>query len=139
VSVRKLSLITAAAFAVAAPAALAGTSVSHSNFWQNHAKTAVCGKRITVGSFHLLCSAQGIPRPSTGSQGGDPFVVLRRTGRPHLVLLSQREFPGGNPQTLADGSKWSKDGITCTLNHKVTCKNTSGHGFTIGNGKYKSF
>ena len=135
---RRLILPTAAVCAAAAPAALAA-SASHANFWDNHAKTAVCGKRITRTPFQLLCAAKGVPRPTTGSQGGDPFVVLRRTGRPHLVLLSQREFPAGNPRRLADGSTWSKDGITCTVASKVTCRNTSGHGFTIGNGKYRSF
>jgi hypothetical protein len=135
---RKLALSTTLACAVAAPAALA-TAPSHARFWQNHAQTATCGKRITWRSFHLLCSARGIPRPSTGSQGGDPFVVLRRTGRPHLVLLTQREFPAGDPTTLANGSIWSRNGITCTVDHRVTCRNSSGHGFTIGNGKYRSF
>lgn len=136
---RKLALTATVACAVAAPAAMAGASVSHANFWQNHARTAVCGKRTTRSPFQLLCSAKGIPRPSTGSQGGDPFVVLRRTGKPHLVLLTQDEFPTGIPTTLTRGSTWSKGGITCTVGHKVTCKNTSGHGFTIGNGNYKSF
>lgn len=135
---RRLALITALTCAVAAPVALAATS--HTNFWRNNTNTAVCGKRITLKSFHLLCSAKGIPRPSTGSQGGDPFVVLRRTGKPHLVLLSQREFPPGNPKTLADGATWKKDGIRCAVSgYAVTCKNASGHGFTIGNGRYRSF
>ena len=138
-TVRKLSLAIAAAFAVAAPAALAAASASHASFWQNKANSATCGKRITREPFQLLCSARGIPRPKGGGQGGDPFVVLRKTGKPELVLLSQDEFPAGIAQTLANGSTWSKAGITCTLGDRVTCKNTSGHGFTIGNGKYKPF
>lgn len=137
-TVRRIAIATALVFAVAASAALA-SGTSHAKFWQNKAGTVFCGKRITKKGFHLLCSAKGVPRPSTGSQGGDPFVVLRRTGKPHLVLLSQREFPAGNPTTLANGTTWSRNGITCTLARKVTCHNTSGHGFTLGNGKYKSF
>ncbi len=135
---RRLALASAVTLGVATPAALAAGS-SHARFWQNHERSVTCGKRITVSPFHLLCSAKGIPRPKTGSQGGDPFVVLRRTGRPHLVLLSQREFPAGHPTTLADGSTWSRDGITCSVARRVTCRNTSGHGFTIGDGKYRSF
>ena len=122
---------------LAAPVALA-SATSHANFWQNHARTADCGKRIDQKSFQLLCSAKGIPKPQ-GNQGGDPFVVLRPTGKPELVLLSQDEFPAGSPTTLADGSTWSKNGITCTVAGKVKCKNKSGHGFTIGNGKYSPF
>ncbi len=72
-------------------------------------------------------------------QGGDPFVVLGRTGKAQLVLLTQREFPRGNHQSLPNGTIWGEAGVRCKVAHKVTCTNTSGHGFTIGNGKYKSF
>ena len=138
---RRGVIFIALACAVAAPAAL-GTSpppTSHVRFWQNHAQTATCGKRIKQRSFQLLCSAKGIPRPSTGHQGGDPFVVLGRKGRAQLVLLSQREFPEGNPRTLRNGTVWNRGGVKCTVFRKVTCTNRSGHGFMIGNGKYRSF
>ena len=133
---RKLILGITLAAAVAAPVALAASSAK---FWQNHARTAVCGKRTPSDFFQLLCSAKGIPRPKGGGQGGDPFVALGRTGKAKLVLLSQDEFPAGNPKTLGNGTTWSMDGVSCTVAGKVTCKNTVGHGFTIGNGKYKSF
>lgn len=134
---RKLLVATVVAGAAAAPAALAATSSA--NFWQNHSGSAVCGKRTPWNSFQLLCSAKGIPRPQGGGQGGDPFVVLGRIGRPHVVLLTQNEFPPGSPQTLPNGTLWSRDGINCTVAERVTCRNTKGHGFTIGNGKYRSF
>lgn len=135
---RKLIIPGMAAFAIAAPLALAAPT-SHAKYWENKASTAVCGKLIGRSSFHLLCSAKGIPRPKNGGNTGDPFVILRRTGRPRLVLVSQDEFPPGNPSKLANGTTWNKNGITCLVNHKVTCTNKSGHGFTIGNGKYKPF
>jgi hypothetical protein len=134
--VRKLALTTILAGTAAVPAALAASTAK---FWQNPQHTAVCGKRIDQKSFQLLCSAKGIPRPKTGHQGGDPFVVLGRTGRPQLVLLSQREFPAGNPRTLANHSDWKKNGISCGVFRKVICSNASNHGFVIGDGKYKSF
>ena len=136
---RKVVLMTAVACAITAPTALAGSPTSSAKFWQNRAHSATCGKRIDQKTFQLLCSAKGTPRPTTGNQGGDPFVVLRRRGKPELVLLTQREFPTGNPKTLPNGSIWEKHGITCTVAHKVTCTNESGHGFTIGKGKYRSF
>jgi hypothetical protein len=134
---RKLALTAVLACAVAAPAALAVTS--HTRFWRNKAHTVVCGKRIDQKTFQLLCSAKGIPRPKSGHQGGDPFVVLSRTGRPQLVLLSQREFPAGKPKTLPNHSDWAKNGISCGVYKKVICSNASNHGFVIGDGKYKSF
>jgi hypothetical protein len=139
VSGRRLALSGALALGIAAPAAVALASSSHAGFWQNQAKTVVCGRAITARSFQLLCSAKGIPRPSTGGRVGDPFVVLRPTGKAQRVLLSQREFPAGHPATLGNGMIWSKDGIGCSLARRVTCVNTSGAGFTIGNGKYTAF
>ena len=41
--------------------------------------------------------------------------------------------------TLKNGSSWSGVGVSCTVGATVTCRNQSGHGFTIGNGKYKPF
>src|SRR5690348_11713166 len=123
---RKLVLTTILAGAIAAPAALAVTSST--KFWQNPKHTAVCGKRIGQKSFQLLCSAKGIPRPKNGGPVGDPFVVLGRTGRPKIVLLSQDEFPPGKPKTLANHSDWKKDGIECGVFRKVICSNTSNHG-----------
>ncbi|HEY1523196.1 MAG TPA: hypothetical protein VGF70_09310 [Solirubrobacteraceae bacterium] len=134
---RRLALTTTLACAVAAPVALATTS--NTKFWQNPKHTAVCGKRIGQRSFQLLCSAKGIPRPKSGGSTGDPFVVLGKTGRPKIVLLSQREFPAGNPKTLANHSDWAKNGISCGVSQKVICSNTSNHGFVIGDGKYKTF
>jgi hypothetical protein len=136
---RKLLLGTITVTVAAAPAALGSPPPSSAQFWKNQSGSAVCGKRIKQQGFELLCSAKGIPRPKSGHQGGDPFVVLPRTGKPQLVLLTQNEFPSGSPKTLPRGTHWERSGLTCTVGRKVTCKNIEGHGFTIGNGKYKSF
>jgi hypothetical protein len=40
---------------------------------------------------------------------------------------------------VANGTSWSNKGISCGLARKVTGSNKSGHGFTIGNGKYQKF
>jgi hypothetical protein len=40
---------------------------------------------------------------------------------------------------LPRGTHWERSGLKCTVGRKVTCMNIEGHGFTIGNGKYKSF
>jgi hypothetical protein len=137
--VRRLLLATTLTAAAAAATALGASALSSATFWQNRPHTATCGKRIKTKHFQLLCSAKGIPRPQGGGQGGDPFVELGRIGQAQIVLLTQNEFPAGSPQTLPDGTLWSRDGINCTVAQKVTCKNTKGHGFTIGNGKYRAF
>jgi hypothetical protein len=141
VIVRKPVIAITLVCAAAAPAALATSPppTSHARFWQNHAQTAACGKRIKQRSFQLLCAAKGVPRPRSGHQGGDPFVVLGRTGKAHLVLLTQREFPAGDAKKLRNGTVWNRGGVKCTVFKKVTCTNRSGHGFMIGDGKYRSF
>lgn len=138
-NLRKLLLATTVVAAAAAPVALGAAHISHSTFWENHSHSAVCGKRTPWNHFQLLCSAKGIPRPQGGGQGGDPFVVLGRIGQAHVVLLTQDEFPSGTPHALPNGTLWSRDGINCTVAQRVTCRNIKGHGFSIGNGKYRSF
>jgi hypothetical protein len=130
---------------VIAAGAFAATSVastSHAKFWRGPNHNIDCGNMI--GGKDLLCSAKKVPAPPhTNSNDGDPgFVSLGKTGKPKLLRLSQDSFVSGHLTKLTAGSKWSGLGITCTITTKsVTCKNTSGHGFTIGgSGKgYKSF
>lgn len=136
---RKIFLATAVVGAAATPAALGAPRFTSTQFWQNHSGSVTCGRRTPSTGFELLCSAKGIPRPKGGGQGGDPFVVLGRSGNAQLVLLTQNEFPSGQPKKLPDGTAWERSGIKCTVAHTVTCTNPVGHGFTIGNGKYKSF
>jgi hypothetical protein len=128
-----------AAALVAAPAAAsAAQAPSHALMFQNTANTVTCGVSLTPGE--IICSARGIPRPAHGGNVGDPFVSIKRTGKPQLFLSSQDDFKGTTPVTLGTGRTWSKDGVTCNvLGKKVTCTNASGHGFTIGNRKYKKF
>ena len=40
---------------------------------------------------------------------------------------------------MPDGTAWERSDINCTVAHRVKCTNQEGHGFVIGNGKYKSF
>ncbi len=135
----RAALLATAAFAVSATSALASTS--HALFWQNKASTVVCGVKLHPASKPatlVICSAKGIPKAKSGV--GDPFVQIGRTGKPKLVLESQDPFAGNKAKTLANGSSWSSLGVTCGIASKtVTCRNSAGHGFTIGTGKYKSF
>ena len=120
------------------------TRVSHAALW-SRGNSVVCGimvHRKGTPAKWLLCSAHGIPRPGK-SKVGDPFVRLAATGKPQLVLEGgyawEQKTP---PRVLRAGERWRGLGnaVTCTLGTKtVTCKNGSKHGFTIGNGKYKSF
>ena len=91
----------------------------------------------------ILCSAAGIPKPKHGCIGDPGFVSHLGTRQSAEALpQSQDSFVPGKFVTLKAGSKWSRANVTCKLATKgktVTCKNLSGHGFTIGNKKYKPF
>jgi hypothetical protein len=132
-----------AALAIAAvPAvALAKPTPIHSKLFRNKLGTVTCGVEIPLPGHHahwVLCSAVGIPPAKTGT--GDPFVQVARTGKPQLVLVSQDEYETNHATVLGTGSSWGKLGVVCTVAGKtVTCTNHGGHGFTIGNHKYKSF
>ena len=138
-AVRAVALAVGLSFAATPAVAAAGTS--HVLLWQTSNQSVSCGvkihapkKRATV----ILCSAAGIPKAKTGI--GDPFVQIAAHGKARLVLISQNSFVGHKAKTLGAGAKWSRLGVTCTIaSPTATCKNKSGHGFTIGNGKYKSF
>jgi hypothetical protein len=138
---RTLAGLTAIA-AAAAPVAEAA-SPSNALLWQNKSKTVTCGVEIHVPkkpATEVLCAAKGIPRPKNGGPAGDPFVQIAANGRAQLVLISQASWVGTKTSTLANGSKWSRLGVTCTIGSPtVTCTNESRHGFTIGNRKYKAF
>ena len=125
------------------PASASAGSTSHVSLWQNKKGSVECGiEASALSKKEILCSARGIPRPPHSNPNvGDPFVELASTGKPKLVLISQDSFPSGaKTHTLANGTVWSNRGVTCTLGAKtVTCKNGAHHGFTIGNGHYKSF
>ncbi|MGO9974868.1 MAG: hypothetical protein ACLP01_19110 [Solirubrobacteraceae bacterium] len=130
-----------AAVAVLTPA-VAAAGASHTSLWQT--KTNVlCGiEAPAISRTEVLCQATGVPRPPHSSRNeGDPGVVLADHGSPQLILMSQDLYPSGATSvTLPAGTVWSARGVTCTIAVKtVTCKNRSGHGFTIGNGKYKHF
>jgi len=126
---------------IAAPAAVA-SGPSHASLWQNQAKTLDCGNENSAFSKKfVLCSAQGVPRPSHSSPNvGDPFVQLAATGKPVLILISQDTFATNKIKTLASGSTWSSRGVTCHVSGKTAlCFNGDNHGFLIGNGHYQSF
>jgi hypothetical protein len=133
-----------AAGAVAVPAVAAATaSSSHATLWEIPSGKAVCGQDAHPAK-DLLCSAKNIPAPPhTTNQDGDPgFVTLGGSGKPTLIRTSQYSFknPSDKFTKLAAGTSWSLNGVTCTIaTSSVTCKNGSGHGFTAGSGKYKSF
>jgi hypothetical protein len=131
----------AASLAVSAAPAVAAGGSSSALLWQNKSKSVVCGLRIgsPLAKAPLLCSARGIPRKPHGGPVGDPFVQLARTGKPQLELISQNEWRTNKIKTLANGTSWSRNGVSCSVGKTVTCKNGAGHGFTIGNGKYKPF
>ncbi|MGO9822086.1 MAG: hypothetical protein ACLPTJ_15760 [Solirubrobacteraceae bacterium] len=143
-------MTTAALRRLAAPLILTGAllpaaaaaATSHADLFQNKRATFVCGiEASALSRTAVLCSARGIPRPPHSSANvGDPNVALARTGRPQLVLLSQDSFAGTKTATLASGAVWMRRGVKCKVAAKtVTCSNSGGHGFTIGNGHYRSF
>ncbi len=131
----------AALVALAAFAASSLAATSHAKFWQNKSKSVACGVKIHApkkAATLVICSSKGIPKGKKGI--GDPFVQIGKRGKAQLILQSQSPFEGSTPTTLSKGSTWSSLGVSCTVAAKtVTCMNSSNHGFTIGNGKYKSF
>lgn len=136
---RVAPLVALVALAVFAASSIAATS--HAKLFQNKSKSAICGVKIHAPkkpATVVICSATGIPKAKSGV--GDPFVQIKKTGKAQLILQSQNPFVGKKATNLSKGSTWSRLGVTCTVAAKtVTCKNQSKHGFTIGNGKYKSF
>jgi hypothetical protein len=138
VRARLLAAVAAGAVALA-PAALAKTS--HAHVWQNHSATVFCGYRNQGAkpATQLICSAKGIPRPTGQKSCDSGFVVMGASGKPKPIVTCQSEFPAGIPATLKNGTSWTGLGISCTAGKTVTCTNGSGHGFTIGDGKYKHF
>ncbi len=138
---RRLSIAAVATVAVSAAPAVAAGGSSSALLWVNKSEKVVCGLRIgsPLAKAPLLCSAKGIPRKPHGGPAGDPFVQLGKTGKPQLELISQNEYRTKKIAMLANGSTWSRNGVRCSVGKTVTCKNTNGHGFTIGNGKYKHF
>ncbi|MGI8412005.1 MAG: hypothetical protein ACR2LV_04370 [Solirubrobacteraceae bacterium] len=131
----------AAASSVAAASA-APTTTSHAKLWQNPTGSVVCGLEIHLAgkpSKYLLCSAKGIPRPKHQGGVGDSFVQIAARGRPQLVLISQSSFEATRRAKLRRGTLWTARGISCHIGSStVRCTNRSGHGFTIGNGSYRS-
>ena len=126
-----------------APASAAGTPTSHARLWQSPNGNVVCGIEIHLAgrpAKQLLCSAKGIPRPKHQGGVGDPFAQISAKGPPQVVLVSQRSFLATRTTKLKPGTLWSSLGVFCGVGTRtVTCVNRYGHGFTIGNGAYKSF
>ncbi len=139
---RTLAGIAAGTVAIAAPAAIAATS--HVKTWENKKNSMICGLKITAHGKQpntVLCGAKGIPKPkgTPRTAPGDPYVQITKSGKPTLVLISQASFVSDHSVFLSNGTTWSSVGVTCKVGPTVTCTNGSGHGFTIGNGKYKPF
>jgi hypothetical protein len=137
-----LAVLAAGASAIPA-AALAAGATSHATLWQTPDGNVLCGQDAYPAA-DTLCSNKEVPAPPhTTSTAGDPgFVSLGKTARPTLLRESQYSFknPSDKFVKLAAGTTWSLHGVTCTVATKsVTCKNASGHGFSTGGGKYKSF
>jgi hypothetical protein len=141
--IRLVSLSAVVAVAVASlPIGASASSASHAKLWDNSNSKVGCGIAAPLPhkpATYVLCSSRGVPRPKHGGSVGDPFVQLKSSGRPQLVLLSQFSYETTHSTKLSNGSTWSSLGVTCKVGKTVTCTNKSGHGFTIGNGQYKSF
>lgn len=134
---------TAGAATAAAAATAGAATMSHAKLWQSPNRNVVCGVEVHLRgkpAKELLCDAKGIPRPKRQGGIGDPFVQISARGRPQLVLISQRSFEAIRTAKLKQGTVWASLGVTCEIRSRtVSCHNRSGHGFTIGNGSYKSF
>jgi hypothetical protein len=137
------AVAVAVAVAAAGMAASASASTSHAKLFQSASHKVTCGVEIHAGAAKakwIICSATGLPRPKGGGGVGDPFVQLKHTGKPQLVLRSQDSFVGSKPATLHVGQRWTALGVTCQVDtDTVACFNVSGHGFNIGNGSYRQF
>ncbi len=136
-----LAGVSALALAATSTAFAAQSKTSHALLFENQARTVDCGVEIPLPHKKpslVLCVAAGIPRPK--GPVGDPFVQIGKKGKPKVVLVSQNEFETSKATKLGAGATWTNLGVSCKVTGKpVTCTNASKHGFTIGNGKYKSF
>jgi hypothetical protein len=136
----RAGLLALGAIAAAAIPASAAATKSTVPLFQDPSRTAICGIELHASSSpaELLCQATGVPRAKHGE--GDPAVQLGRTVRPQLLLISQDSYVSNKLKTLAKGTVWSSGGITCQIgSNTIRCSNPAQHGFTIGNGRYKSF
>jgi hypothetical protein len=126
-----LAILTAAV--IATVPAIAEAATSHARLWNNAPGTITCGLGdVPPDTPAFLCGG--------GFKGG--YAVLDKTGKSTQAVIRHHEpFTGTPPGArLAAGSTWSLGGISCTIAAKtVTCKNRSGHGFTVSSTRYKSF
>lgn len=152
---RPALLLAATALALVVPPA-AAQALSHAVNFQTKTTEVVCGIAASVPGTELdpgtgaplngdypglQCSAVGIPKPKQGF--GDPFVQLGqgRAGRAKLVDKDQDDLvSSADPVTLAPGSIWKRDGITCRLSaSSARCTNGTGHGFKLSTGHITLF
>ncbi len=136
----RLSAAVGVLAAVGATAGATAAATSHARFWETPNLRVDCGVKIHpgTGATWVLCGARGIPPAVNGGGAGDPFVQIARTGSAHLVSIGQNSFEG-SPVTLHARATWISLGVTCKVGAvTTTCRNQSGHGFTIG-GRYRSF
>jgi hypothetical protein len=129
------------------PALAARSSDSHAANWSTSNGAVECGIADIRGTAldpgtgapttglwpGLQCAAAGIPRAPGGV--GDPFVQLGqgRAGQAKIVDLSQDDLlVNGSPVSLAPGTMWSRNHITCRIyTSRIECRNSSGHGFKL--------
>jgi len=137
----RLAAISGAVLLIGVPAVAAAAATSRAKLWHNGANTVDCG--LMIVPKEVLCSAEGVPPPPhSSSYEGDPgFVQIAAGGKPKTLRLGQDSFVGTTPVTLGHGAKWTGRGVTCTVESgkTVRCVNGAGHGFVIGNGRYRSF
>jgi hypothetical protein len=104
-----LAILTAAV--IATVPAIAEAATSHARLWSNASGTITCGLGdVPPDTPAFLCGG--------GFKGG--YAVLDRTGKSTQAVIKHHE-----PFTIAAKT--------------VTCKNRSGHGFTVSSTRYKSF
>lgn len=132
----------AIAAAALAPAASAAPISKAIQFRTMNGKVT-CGVEIHVPTrpaTEVLCAARGIPAPTTKGIGDSGFVQLGVLGGPQVLRLSQDSFVAGKTVKLGRGRLWNQLGVTCHVAlATVLCFNGSNHGFTIGNGAYRTF
>jgi hypothetical protein len=131
--VRRPALAALGVAALGAVPAIATAATFHAALWNNARGTITCGVgTVPPDTQAFLCGG--------GWKGG--YAALGRTGRARKVVIKHHEPFGGTPPgaMLRAGTTWSLDGVRCTIaTSTVTCRNRSGHGFTVSATKYRAF
>lgn len=143
----RLSALAAAVVAILGPSPAPNAGQSHS--FRTPSGNIACMAVVDDyegGGWELRCDIAPSQQNWEGGDAGEECDLddgdslgLNATGRAFWVCHGDTLLGPGSP-TLGYGSTWSVGPFTCTVERTgVTCRNRSGHGFTLSRASYRLF